>query len=511
MSEAAALYRCVCGTDVPVQDGGVTECPRCGRKQRTAVGLAHPGAETVVLSGTTRKGGPEPPQGEPGAPEAGARRPRLTGQVIDHYEILEELGRGGMGTVYRALDRSLERYVALKILDSEEARGNRQLIEAFVHEARTQARMNHPGIATIYYIGELNGMTYFAMEIIAGKDLESRLHDGRLPFREVIDVGIQVVQALKEAESRGVIHRDIKPGNIILGNSGRVKVTDFGLSKTEKGGLQITGSRQITGTPYYIAPEQARGETTDLRSDIYSLGATLFHLAYGSPPFEGDNFMSVISRHLSEPVRFPLSSPADVLPGFQYLIAKMLAKSPDDRFQSYEELERKLAELRPEALMVAALGRRALASLVDHAGIFLLGMALAMILNLAARGLAWVEPHPFYSLGATALGFSVFQALSESTVGKMFGKLRLTRIDGLRLRRRQLLLRGLAQFMNPAGWTLIPLLGSLFGWSWSQGTAAGYMLTLALLTLIDSAWALTNRNRRTLHDLIFKTWVLDRA
>ncbi len=506
MPEAGALYRCVCGTDVPLAGGDSVSCPKCGRRQRVDEGRSHVAVDTVVLARSGRGAPPDTPTVASGS--AQSHRPNLAGRVLDHFELIEELGRGGMGTVYRALDRSLERYVALKVLDSEEARNQQDLVEAFVHEARTQARMNHPGIATIYYIGKFEEMTYFAMEIVSGSNLESKVRSGPLPFRDVIDSGLQVVRALKEAQERGVIHRDIKPGNIILSGSGRVKVTDFGLSKTEKGGLQITGTRQITGTPFYIAPEQAKGETTDFRTDIYSLGATLYHLAYGKPPFEGDNFMAVIAKHLSEPVRFPSNSPRDVPPGFRYVLERMLSKNPKDRFQSYEELEETLFNLRPEALTVAAFGRRAAASVLDHLLIFLFGLATAMLIGLVSGERVRTSPLAAFAMGAPALVYIVIQALRGQTLGKDFGKLRIARIDGRPLRRSTLLFRGVLQYLTPTWFCLEAILdaaGLSLAW-------ASFPLILIVLgfTLVDALWAFTNANRRTLHDLIFKTWVLDK-
>lgn len=525
MSESSALYHCVCGTDVPISVDARTECsarvscPMCNRQNVLAAPDSHRAAETVVFTGvkvdelkearaSSTPGSAWQTAATVGGPPSS--RPNLAGRVIDHFEVLEELGRGGMGTVYRALDRSLERYVALKILDSEEARNQCDLMQAFTHEARTQARMNHPGITTIYYIGRFEEMTYFAMEIVSGSNLESRLRAGPLPFREVIEAGLQVVQALKEAKERGVIHRDIKPGNLILSSSGRIKVTDFGLSKTEKGGLQITGSRQITGTPFYIAPEQARSEATDFRSDIYSLGATLYHLAYGRPPFEGDNFMAVISRHLTEPVHFPASPPPDVPPGFPYLLKRMLAKKPQDRFQSYEELELALRELRPEARVLAAFGHRAVASFLDHGIIFVLGMAFSSIWFVTSLNLGKGGQATPMAISVAALGYVLYQTLSGSTLGKLFGKLRVARIDGQPLRRSQLALRGCLQYLNPISWSL-PQLAEASGHAWPDWLLSPYFLGMLLFSIVDVLWALTNRNRRTIHDLILKTWVLDRV
>ncbi|MBI4603420.1 MAG: protein kinase [Planctomycetes bacterium] len=519
MPEAQALYRCVCGTDVPVGRGGEARCPSCGRRQRVSSDAA--AAETVVLAAGKREATPAASAEPAGAhdpresresrePRADASRQSLVGQVIDHFEVLEELGRGGMGTVYRALDRSLERYVALKVLDSEEARKQRDLVEAFVHEARTQARMNHPGITTIHYIGRFQDMTYFAMEIVPGMNLEARLKQGPIPFREVVRMAIQVVQALKEASDRGVIHRDIKPGNIILSRSGRVKVTDFGLSKTEKGGLQITGGRHITGTPYYIAPEQARGETTDFRTDIYSLGATLYHLAYGRAPFDGENFLAVISRHLSEPVRFPEHPPADVAPGFPAILERMMAKRPEDRFQSYEELEEALMDVRPEAQVVAAVGRRAVATLLDYAAIALVAGFFFGVLNilLDTRDSGQISALTHGVAACLTIGDQVYR---RATLGKLFGKLRIARLDGRPVERWRLLARGVFQFFPLLALSAFSLGSALGLLGLRRSLIPAVIAVMFAVYLLDQLWALTNRKRRTLHDLVLGTWVLEKA
>ncbi len=515
MIEVGALYRCVCGTDVPFREGETVVCPSCRRKHRHAPGKELGAADTLILSSRRTDTSWETPAVGTDtsvitAQGTGGDRPNLVGQVLDHFEVLEELGRGGMGTVYRALDRSLERYVALKVLNSEEALEKKDLVEAFTHEARTQARMNHPGITTIYYIGKFREMTYFAMEIVPGQNLESRMKDGHLPFREVISAGVQVVQALKEAKERGVIHRDIKPGNMILSSSGRVKITDFGLSKTEKGGLQITGARHITGTPYYIAPEQARGETTDFRADIYSLGATLYHLAYGMPPFEGEHFMAVISKHLSEPLKFPDSPPRDVPPGFPLVLERMMAKKPEERFQSYEELEQALLELRPEAQRVAALGRRAVAAFLDYAAVSIVAGFIVGLFTFLSESEHLSSAFQMQAYGAAGLVCVLDQALRGTTMGKTFGKLRIARLDGRPIERWRLFVRGLFQFL-PLIASGLSGLGNALGLGLRRGIGSYVVLSVVLFIAADFLWAARNRNKRTLHDLILGTWVLDKV
>ena len=514
MHEAKATFRCVCGSDIPIEGHETMVCSSCGRQHRPLEAEDPNASETVFLhrGATAEKALPaESKSPRPGGSSGSSsvKRPSLAGQTIDHFEVLEEIGHGGMGTVYRALDRSLERYVALKVIQSEEVLKNRDLVEAFTHEARAQARVNHPGVATIYYIGRFEDMTYFAMEIVPGVNLESKLVDGALPFGEVVEIGIQVVQALREAQDRGVIHRDIKPGNIIYSSSRRVKATDFGLSKTEGGGLQITGSQHITGTPSYVAPEQARGETTDFRTDIYSLGATLYHLAYGKPPFEGGNFMAVISKHMSEPLSFPKSPHKQIPPGFPLLLERMMAKDPKARFPTYDELEKALLDLRPESLIVAAFGRRAVAAMLDCAAVLIIIMGFSVPYSIVQGIVTGTVNQP--SEAAMNLVASIVvglllghQALRGITPGKRFARLRIARVDGRPLAKWRLAARGSLQFLllvafAITAWVKVKIPSTL-----------QVVLVVSAVSALDHVWALTNRNRRTLHDLLLKTWVLDR-
>ena len=517
------LFRCVCGTDIPLEDGKLQSCPRCGRQHGQLVDDDSAASETVFVSRSGHRLSPVKKNRAVGGDESGAdERLDLAGKTLDHFEIIEKIGQGGMGTVYRALDRSLERYVAIKVITREDVLKDGDMVEAFVHEARSQARVNHPGVTTIHYVGQLDAMPYFAMELVPGVDLETRLEEGPLPFAEVVNVGIEVLRALREANERGVVHRDIKPGNILLTRSGNVKITDFGLSKTDKGGLQVTGARGFIGSPYYIAPEQARGETTDFRTDIYSLGATLYHLAYGRPPFEGDGFMGVIAKHLSVELAFPKSPPKGVSPAFQSILRRMLAKDPAARHASYDKLERELLAVRPEEQRVASFFRRAGAAFMDW-GALMLALAVMMgvvMAILVATNSAWIstgspdmeQPNlkveeaeklaPIFFM--INLGFLVAlclqQAIFRRTVGKIFGRLRIASIDGQPVARWRLLFRTLFQFSYFAGPLLLSAAG-LEGRSW-------HTLLFLGLYFLDGLWALTNAKRRTLHDILLGTWVL---
>jgi predicted Ser/Thr protein kinase len=265
------------------------------------------------------------------------------------YEIKGVIGSGGMGVVYQGWDAQLNRSVAVKTLKPELAR-EPAFCERFLREARAVASLSHPNVTQIYFIGEENGCPFFAMEFLEGRPLDALLREeGKLPSGRAIDLIRQAAVGLKAAAARGVIHRDIKPSNLVLTREGVVKVTDFGLAKivVADSGLTLTG--EVLGSPNYLAPEQASGAPADLRSDIYSLGATLYELLTGRPPFEGPTPVSIILKHAREPVRSPRHFSPDLPVPVVTLTQRMLAKRPEDRPKDYDalihELDRLLAPI----------------------------------------------------------------------------------------------------------------------------------------------------------------------
>jgi len=246
------------------------------------------------------------------------------------YRLDVELGRGGMGVVYRATDLQLDRQVAIKILP--EAAGSSQARVRLVEEARAAAALNHPHIVAVHDVGEDRGVPFFVMELVHGTTLRAERIDDT---REILAVATQVCDALAHAHAHGIVHRDIKPENILVIGSGaarQVKVADLGVAMP----LRAAGTRdsgQVVGTAAYIAPEQALGERIDGRADLYSLGAVLYELVTGRPPFVGDHALAVISQHVNAPVVPPRMFRADLPAGLEAVILKLLAKSPGDRYE----------------------------------------------------------------------------------------------------------------------------------------------------------------------------------
>ena len=275
------------------------------------------------------------------------------GTVLAHYRLEGVLGRGGIGTVYRATDTKLNRPVAIKFLTAAVADDDAQ--RRFKQEAETASALNHPHIVTVYDIGEADGIAFLAMEYVEGKTLDRLIPPGGLPLQPALDYAIQIADTLSAAHTAGIVHRDVKPGNIMVTDAGVLKVLDFGLAKhlgspTSPGDSATsetthTRSRMIAGTPSFMSPEQAEGRPVDARSDVFSFGAVLYQMASGKRPFPGESALAAMAAVLhKEPDPLPASVPAEM----QRVIARCLRKDPQRRFQHMDDLRVALEELRDE-------------------------------------------------------------------------------------------------------------------------------------------------------------------
>ena len=259
--------------------------------------------------------------------------PKLPFERLGHFRILERIGHGGMGDVYRGYDESLDRYVAIKVLPAELAR-DEDFVRRFQAEAAAVAKLPHPNVVPIYFIGEDAGHQFFAMQFIEGESLAQRLaRQKRLPVEQAVEIIAQCLTGLASAHRQGLVHRDIKPGNVLLEtSSGRAMLVDFGLVRRIDGGTQHTATGVVMGTVDYIAPEQARGQPVDGRADIYSLGVMFYQLLAGRLPFVADTPTTMIFQHAYEEP-FPLRRAApDVPPPLVDIIALMMAKEPAERY-----------------------------------------------------------------------------------------------------------------------------------------------------------------------------------
>ena len=360
----------------------------------------------------------------------------LVGTRLKHFEVRRLLGRGGMGSVYLGTDTSLDRPVALKVL-APEISHDPEVVARFVREARAQARLRHPNVAQIYFIGEEQGLHFFAMEFLEGPALDEILAQRRLPWAEAVEYAVATARGLRAALAHGFIHRDVKPSNLVLDRESGIKILDFGLVKSLHGDAELTRNGAIIGSPLYMAPEQGRGEDVDHRADIYSLGCALYHMLTGRPPFSGPSPVGVIAMHMTDrapPIR---SVVPEVPERLQKLVERMMAKTPGDRFGSYDELLMALEAARPGQRELSGFKSRSVAMGIDMAPVLVLGYFFGL----------YVAP-------VAAAYFIICHRMTGQTLGKRLLRLAVTDRAGRRLSWKSSVLRFLAFAWGPIAWTL---------------------------------------------------------
>lgn len=259
------------------------------------------------------------------------------GQMLGAYRIIEQVGAGGMATVYKAYQASMDRNVAIKVLPLELAQSD-EFVKRFQQEARIIARLEHPYILPVFDYGEENGTAYFVMRYLDTGTLKDKLITEKLSLDEVNRIFIQLTDALGYAHAQGVIHRDLKPANVLVDSTGNLFLTDFGIAKIlESASPSLTQTSAVMGTPTYISPEQASALPVDQRSDIYSLGVILYEMVTGQVPFVADTPLGVIIKHLSEPLPLPSLVNPDISPAIELVLLKALTKEASDRFSNVSE------------------------------------------------------------------------------------------------------------------------------------------------------------------------------
>jgi hypothetical protein len=429
------------------------------------------------------------------------------GTLLKHFRIVRLVGRGGMGDIYEAHDESLERTVAIKVI-----RAARNLARDdhahLVHEARAQARINHPHVVQIYYVGLEPECPFLAMEFVRGTTLAERIRQSPLAFRDIVRISMQIIEALRRAAEMQIVHSDIKPSNILLDEAGTAKLTDFGLAQRSITDGQRTAG--LTGTPRYMAPELLGGAHSTVASDMYALGITLYELTLGRYPYSqsATTVQQQFDLHRSAEIAFPDPWPPEIPEGWKHLLGRLLAKQPERRFADYGRLHAEIARFRPMTRLPAAILPRGMAWFLDltlltimMAVIGLMQLVLVRIpLGLSQAAMSRISGITVNLIAAAVFGVLVLaHSRVRTTPGKWLFQISIADQHGLPVPPLRLIPRLLlSQF--PISLSLVfDFASSLFGadWIWLSLTQLGLS---ALLLAANVASLLIDKRRLALHD-----------
>ncbi|MGN6544579.1 MAG: protein kinase domain-containing protein [Aureliella sp.] len=489
----AVRYRCVCGVEFLVRPDMPAECPECHRNWHYAA-ISQSMAATITIDINKAR------HTEDGRDtDFDLHKDLLIGHQLDHFQLEERLGKGGMGSVYRALDTSLQRYVAVKLLHSRQLGDDQSDVDKVLQEAITQARLNHPNVVTIYYVSRDEENPFFAMELLDGHSLQEALRNGPLPIDDILNIASQVVGALEHATRFGIVHGDIKPANLLRSRDGTIKLSDFGLASF----LEAEPSSSLSGTPNYLAPEILDGSPNSVQSDMYALGVTLFELTFGRLPFQlrGNTLRERLQTHCTADVEFPELWPKAVPVLWRATLARLLEKDPNQRYQDYEQLREDLDRLRPMGSTPAGLPVRFLAYAIDQALLLLPTFGLAWVAQyyqarFPDQAGVWITPVISLMLMLIPLTLLTFIWLDIRTPGRWLSQLRVVDRFGLPLGRSKRVTR---EFLRniPLWMVIFSIVLDLGNVGW-LGTYVD--IVTGLFILADVACMFLSLHRRTLHD-----------
>jgi len=493
--ERPMLYRCPCGHEYPIDPnfGGI--CPSCQRSiQGDALRLAS--SPTLELRNID-----ESPDTQDFSASALELAP---GTMLGHFRLEQRIGKGGMGAVYRALDTSLERYVAVKVVGSGEGSSGKQ-IESILREAVAQARLNHPNVVTIYYVGRHKDEPFLAMELIEGPTLSEEIKCGKMTYSAAIKSALEVVDALQHAACFEIVHADIKPSNLLLSRDGAIKLSDFGLSSISS---SDRADRMFAGTPAYVAPELIDGAAASVQSDMYALGVTLSELVFGRMPFElqGKTLREQLHTHKTADIVFPNPWPKKIPREFAKLMRRLLAKDPSDRYADYGSLRDDLKLIQPSSTTIAGLASRAMAYLIDQAmllALFAPFAALIYYLETLSIVYQWLIPLVGVASLVVPACYLFLMRRGVASFGRYLFQLRICEENGLPPGREQLLTREILR--NVFAW-LIPL--GIYSLLYSELIAYMFFRVVAMFMLAELICLLVTQHRRTLHDLLCRSRVV---
>lgn len=513
--ESIVLYLCCCGTELQLSSEVGGTCPHC-QKQVSPKALHHELAMTMTIHGV------DPDTGHP-VIDLGQTRSysevvdpdQLIGKTFGHFEIVDPLGRGGMGQVYRALDKSLQRYVAVKVLRSgigstKTTRSSDSEIDSLLQEAVSQARVTHPNIVTIYYVGKQDGDPFLAMELITGNPLSNLIATGNLTFPHIAPIALQISRALNFSYELDIIHGDIKPSNVLVQTNGLTKLSDFGMAS--RASAEEAG--QLGGTPNYIAPELLRGEKPTRQSDMYALGVTFYEMTFGKLPvvLSGHTVPQWIDAHETAVVEFPNPWPENYPERWQAVLQKLLAKDPDQRYQSYDQLLEDLEATKPQSRIIAKRAPRLIAAGIDWLTVILLMAPVEIAVESDTFGNFFIS-HPvlgFLFRLTDLIPITIYMAILffwRQSLGRSLMQVRVVNTHGLIPPQKTMLSRSVLRMIVP--WVLCLLMFlQTANFAWTQVLATTLLVVAVVYWLTDIAFMLIFDQARSLHDLIFSTRVV---
>ena len=573
MPQKSVLYHCACGAQVvlDLELGGA--CQNCSKEispELLPKLIEHNLGVTVSLEEASFQidetfALPEIPNSVDLSRFADREEDReLAGQMFGHFKLISLLGKGGMGQVYRALDTSLQRFVAVKLLrsgieggieggavdppdekttanvaspvaDSQlmnlknqaspglgyngngpsskssakiSARSSDKEIEKLLQEAVSQARVTHPNIVTIYYVGKQNGNPFLAMELVEGRPLSQSIDERELAFDEIVSVALDITHALDFSYDLDIIHGDIKPSNLLIAKNGKAKLSDFGMARRASNNDRNT----VGGTPNYIAPEILHGEKPSLQTDIYALGVTLFEMTFGKLPrtLTGRSIQQWIRIHDSE-IDFPTTWPSRFPDQWKSILSKMLAKDPAQRYQNYQQLLTDLKRIEPVSKVPARLLPRIFAATIDWATV----LSLAIVVQVGLASPHWGAVGASHPVAVTLLKIADFLPIIAYTVliyfwrqsiGRNLMHLRVVNQHGMRPSGKLMAIRSAIRMQFPLVVICRMLFVEIDGWT--EIVIAVLVVVSMLLLLADIASMLFYSSSRSIHDMFVNTRVV---